>query len=63
MGVNGLLVSVDDVGALTDAMAQLMDNATLAARLAEGGRASWEAGMSPSRVTSDWVDFLTGVSG
>ena len=62
-GINGLLVPVDDAGAMTDAMAQLAGNASLAAQLAQGGRASWKADMSPSRVTSDWVNFLTEVSG
>jgi glycosyltransferase involved in cell wall biosynthesis len=61
-GVNGLLVPVDDVDALADALAQLTTDVALAARLAEGGRSCWQATLSPQRVTGDWIDFLERVA-
>jgi glycosyltransferase involved in cell wall biosynthesis len=61
-GVNGLLVPVDDVDALADALAQLATDVALAARLAEGGRSCWQATLSPQRVTGDWIDFLERVA-
>ena len=62
-GVNGLLVPVDDVGALADALAKLIRDTSLAARLAEGGRVYWQANLSPQRVTGDWIEFLERVAG
>ncbi len=61
-GVNGLLVPVDDVAAMTDALAQLACDRTLASQLAAGGRATWAASLSPEKVTADWIDFLSRVS-
>ena len=62
-GVNGLLVPVDDVTALADALGGLVADAALAARLAEGGRAFWRATLSPQKVTGDWIAFLERVAG
>ena len=62
-GVNGLLVPVDDVDALADALAQLTRDVALAAQLAEGGRSCWQTTLSPQRVTGDWIDFLEMVAG
>ncbi len=61
-GINGLLVSVDDVDALADALAQVTRDTTLAARLADGGRAHWQATLSPQQVIGDWIDFLERVA-
>ena len=62
-GVNGLLVPVDDVDALADALAQLTKDVALAAQLAEGGRSCWQTTLSPQRVTGEWIDFLERVAG
>ena len=61
-GVNGLLVPIDDVAAMTDALAQLASDRTLASRIAAGGRATWAASLSPEKVTADWIEFLSGVA-
>ena len=61
-GVNGLLVPVDDVAAMTDALAQLAGDRTLASQLAAGGRTTGAASLSPEKVTADWIDFLSRVS-
>ena len=61
-GVNGLLVPVDDAAAMADALGQLMRDTGLAARLAQGGRAYWQANLSPQQVTGDWTDFLERVA-
>ena len=61
-GVNGLLVPVDDAAAMTDALAQLASDRTLASKIAAGGRATWAASLSPEKVTADWIEFLSGVA-
>ena len=62
-GVNGVLVPVDDAGAMGDAMRQVSGDPALAGRLAAAGRAHWQARLSPAQVTSDWIDFLVKVAG
>ena len=62
-GVNGVLVPVDDVDALADALGRIANDMTLARRLAEAGRARWHDILSPQRVTGDWMDFLAKVAG
>ena len=62
-GVNGLLVPVDDAAAMAGALAGLMADAALAARLADGGRTHWQATLSPRKVTGDWIAFLERVAG
>ena len=62
-GVNGVLVPVDDAGAMGDAMRQLTNDKALSARLAAAGRSHWQAHLSPARVTADWIDFLAKVAG
>jgi len=62
-GVNGVLVPVDDAGAMGDAMRQVSGDPALARRLAAAGRAHWQARLSPAQVTSDWIDFLVKVAG
>jgi glycosyltransferase involved in cell wall biosynthesis len=49
-GVNGLVVAPDDVEALAAAVARVRDDATLRARLSDGGRAT-AAGYSLARMT------------
>ena len=62
-GVNGLLVPVDDAGAMADALATLMTDTTLAVRLAKGARTRWQAALSPRKVVGDWIAFLERVAG
>ena len=62
-GVNGLLVPVDDTASMADAIAGLIADTALAARLAEAGRACWQASLSPRKVTGDWIAFLERVAG
>ena len=62
-GVNGLLVPVDDTASMADAIAGLIADTALATRLAEGGRACWQASLSPRKVTGDWIAFLERVAG
>jgi len=62
-GVNGLLVPVDVTASMADAIAGLIADTALAARLAEGGRACWQASLSPRKVTGDWIAFLERVAG
>ena len=62
-GVNGVLVPVDDVDALADAMKTVINDAALAKRLAAAGRAHWQRHLSPQRVTADWIGFLEKVAG
>ena len=62
-GVNGLLVPVDDAGAMADALGQLTTDTALASRLAAGGRAHWQTTLSPRKVTGDWITFLERVAG
>jgi len=61
-GVNGVLVPVDDAGALADAMRMVTGDAGLARTLGQGGRRYWQAHLSPARVTADWIDFLVKVA-
>lgn len=61
-GVNGLLAPIDDAAALADALARLTRDTALAARLAQGGRAFWQATLSPQKVTGDWITFLERVA-
>jgi len=62
-GVNGLLVPVDDTASMADAIAGLIADTALAARLAESGRACWQTSLSPRKVTGDWIAFLERVAG
>ena len=62
-GVNGILVPVDDVDALADALKIVTGDAALSKRLADGGRAHWKRHLSPQRVTADWIGFLEKVAG
>ena len=62
-GVNGVLVPVDDAGAMADAMRQITSDKALAGRLAAAGRSHWQKTLSPARVTADWIAFLAKVAG
>jgi hypothetical protein len=45
-GDNGLLVPVDDAGALAAALQRLIDDPQLAERLAQSGRATYDEGFT-----------------
>ena len=62
-GANGILVPVDDVDAMADALKLITGDAALSKRLADGGRAHWQRHLSPQRVTADWIGFLEKVAG
>lgn len=56
-GVNGLLVAKDDPDALAGAMRRVIDEPGLAARLIEGGRATYEAAFTRKAFVRDSLDF------
>ncbi len=58
----GLLVPVDDAGALAAALGRLVGHPALRARLAEAGRAAYEAEYSEARVVRLYRDFLAEVA-
>jgi glycosyltransferase involved in cell wall biosynthesis len=54
----GLLVPIDDAGALARAIARIIDDPALRARLAEAGRAAYEAEFTEGRVVTLYRDLL-----
>lgn len=60
---NGLVVPIDDVAALAQAIQRLMTDGELFARLAEGGHAAYLAQFSKARVVELWREFMSGVVG
>ena len=62
-GVNGLLVPIDDDDALAGAIKTMQQQPQLAQTLAEAGRQSWQDHLSPPKITSEWIKFLTQVAG
>lgn len=58
----GLLVPVDDAHALALALRRVIETPPLAARLAEAGRAAYEAEYSEARVVTLYRDFLERVA-
>jgi glycosyltransferase involved in cell wall biosynthesis len=61
-GETGLLVPVDDVGALAEAMRGLVQDKARARALAEAGHAVFEAQFSEPRVVARYRDFLATVT-
>lgn len=57
-GEDGLLVPVDDADALAAATRRLLDDPSLRARLAAGGRARAEADFGRAAVVSRWRDLF-----
>lgn len=57
-GVNGLLVPAGDIDALTDALAEVLENDELRARLAAGARATVDR-FGPAPVVQRWAILLT----
>ena len=60
---DGLLVAVDDAGALAAAMRRLIADAGLRARLVEGGRAKWQADFTEAVAVRHWREALAKVTG
>lgn len=59
----GLLVPVDDAAALAGALQRLIGDASLRARLAEAGRAAYDAGFTEEAVVRRYVEFFQAVTG
>lgn len=59
---NGVIVPVDDVAALADAINELAQNRALQAELAAAGYHEWARRFHPDRVTSRWIEFLNEVA-
>lgn len=57
-GENGLLVPLEDAYALAGALHQILNNGKLAAELAAGGRASYEADYSEARIVARYMEFF-----
>lgn len=57
-GKNGLLVPADDADALAGAMRRILDDPSLAARLKEGGRASYQGGYTEAAVVARYIEFF-----
>jgi glycosyltransferase involved in cell wall biosynthesis len=57
-GDNGLLVPVDDPAALAEAIARILDDGKLAARLAARGRAAYEADYTEAAAVSRYLELF-----
>lgn len=61
-GHNGLLVPLEDPGALARAVHQVLNDGKLAARLAAGGRASYQADYSEAKIVARYMEFFRTVT-
>ncbi len=61
-GVNGVLVPIDDAAALAAAIARVIAEPALASRLADAGRAAYEAGYTERAVVRQYLDFVARVA-
>jgi glycosyltransferase involved in cell wall biosynthesis len=61
-GIDGVLVPVDDAGALAGAVTALIGEPARAAALAAAGRAAWAARYAPEPVVARWRHFLATVN-
>ena len=59
---SGLLVPVEDATALADAIGRVLGDRTLAARLAEGGRAAHEREFTEAAVVARYLEFFREVA-
>jgi glycosyltransferase involved in cell wall biosynthesis len=57
-GRNGLLVPIDDPTALAEAIRAVLEDGALARRLAEAGRARWQAEFAAAPVVARWQAAL-----
>jgi glycosyltransferase involved in cell wall biosynthesis len=62
-GVSGLLVPIDDPDALAEALHRAISDKSVAARLAAGGRAAYEASFTEAAVVRRYLDFFAKVAG
>ena len=62
-GVNGLLVPVEDAGALAGALGDLIEDAARRDALAAAGRAAYEAAFTEKAVVARYVAFFEEVIG
>ncbi len=62
-GQNGLLVDVDNVGALTDALQSVLSNGEFLQNLANAGHKTWGEQFSKDKVVRQYLDFFKRVSG
>jgi len=61
-GESGLLVPPEDAAALAEAIARVLDDPALAARLAEAGHAAFAARYSEAAVVPRYLDFFAGLA-
>lgn len=59
---NGLLVPIDDADALALAVNRLIGDPALRQRLVDGGRATWSAEFTETKVVGRWRDLFTTVT-
>jgi glycosyltransferase involved in cell wall biosynthesis len=59
---NGLLVPIDDAPALALAVRRVIGNPALAAELAAGGTATYEAQFTRERIVRDWLEFYSSIT-
>jgi len=60
-GRDGVLVALEDAGALADAIARVLDDNVHAAALAHAGRVRYEAAHAEAPVVARWRQFLASV--
>ncbi|MDX1483993.1 MAG: glycosyltransferase [Alphaproteobacteria bacterium] len=60
-GLNGLLVPIDDIDALTAAMARLIQDRALAGRLVDAGQAAYSARFTEAAVVARYLEFYRGI--
>jgi glycosyltransferase involved in cell wall biosynthesis len=56
--VSGLLVPIDDIAAMADAMMALHRTPQAAQAMADAARAYWQKHLAPDQVTKSWIAFL-----
>lgn len=61
-GQTGLLVPADDVASLAGALRRLIDDLSLRSRLAEAGRAAYDASFTEDAVVRRYVEFFQAVT-
>lgn len=62
-GDNGILVGIDRVDELAEAIGKVLADGTLARRLAEEGRRTYETQFSEEKIVSDHLRFFAGFAG
>jgi glycosyltransferase involved in cell wall biosynthesis len=60
-GENGLLVPIDDSGALVKAVEQVLRDGELRRRLTKGGRKTYEVGFTKQKIVEAWLDLYRSV--